>query len=451
MLNITENALQIQTVQELPIYGLRLEIQGIINHFADVYQCPREFVTTTLFTIVSTFCGKHITIFDGKYKNHPNLWICHVADSGCNKSSPTKKMMEPLSKENGRRLENYKALREEQKNSSDMEEPTFHPLLVSDITPEALFMVMDDNRNEDNGLLLYRDELKGFIDDMGRYNNSGEISSYLSIWDGTPISITRKTQTPIYIERPFLSMIGGIQPDIIHKSFTEEMASVGFTQRWLFVYPDVVDIQEYSEASLDESYITAWEEVITALLNMGDMNLTLSPEAKQIYVNYHNETVRKLPLVSSSYKSMLSKLRIQVLKWCAIVHILSCHKAAGSGKYFVLPESTVVSAEEMQYSVECMRYFEDCGCKILTHGIPSRVGGLKMTKTELINRFVDSYGRDRVNIQKLADAIGVSRQNLSNMLNKANYKLRGCGCDTTEGISVSEDCDTSTPQPAQQA
>ena len=53
MLNITENALQIQTVQELPIYGLRLEIQGIIN----VYQCPREFVTTTLFAIVSTFVG----------------------------------------------------------------------------------------------------------------------------------------------------------------------------------------------------------------------------------------------------------------------------------------------------------------------------------------------------------------------------------------------------------
>ncbi len=450
MLNITENALQIQTVQELPIYGLRLEIQGIINHFTEVYQCPREFITTTLFAIVSTFCGKHITIFDGKYKNHPNLWICHVADSGCNKSSPTKKMMEPLSKENGRRLEVYKALREELKNSSDTDGPTFHPLLVSDITPEALFMVMDDNRNEDNGLLLYRDELKGFIDDMGRYNNSGEISSYLSIWDGTPISITRKTQTPIYIECPFLSMVGGIQPDIIHKSFTEEMASVGFTQRWLFVYPDVVDIQEYSQATLDESHTTAWEEVITALLNMSDMYLTLSPEALDVYINYYNETVHKVALVPSSYKSMLSKLRIQVLKWCAIVHILSCHKAAGPGKYFVLPESTVISAEEMQYSVECMRYFEDCGRKVLTQSQSNNFSIAIRTKKEILISLVQCYGRKKINLQKLADVLGVSRQYVSKVINSAP-ELRGCGCDTTEDISVSEDCDTSTPQPAQQA
>ena len=245
-------------------------------------------------------------------------------------------------------------------------------------------------------------------------------------------------------------MIGGIQPDIIHKSFTQEMGSIGFTQRWLFVYPDVVDIQEYSEASLDESHTAAWEEVITTLLNMGDMYLTLSPEAKQVYVNYYNETVRKVPLVGSSYKSMLSKLRIQVLKWCAIVHVLSCHKAAGPGKYFVLPESTVVSAEEMQYSVDCMRYFEDCGCKVLSHCNKDRIADLRMTKTELVNRFVDSYGRDRVNIQKLADAIGVSRQNLSNMLNKSVYKLRRCGFEDPEDVSVSEDCDTSAPQPSQQ-
>ena len=450
MPNITENALQSHPIKHLPIYGLRLEIQSLILHFAEVFQCPSEFVTSSIFAIVSTCCGRHISIFDGKYTNHPNHWICHIADSGKNKSSPVKQLMEPISKENARRLERYKAELEEQKKSPDMEEPTFHPLVVSDVTPEALFKVMDDNINEKTGLILYRDEIKGFIDDMQRYNNSGEVSSYLSIWDGGEISVTRKTQTPIYIEKTYLSMMGGIQSKVIKKIFNEQMNEVGFTQRWLFVYPDFFKFQEYNKACLDQSDKDAWNEVITTLLNMDDMYLTLSPEALKVYIDYYNETGHKADELDSIYQSMFSKLRIQVLKWCAIVHVLSCHKAAGPGKYFVLPDTTVISAEEMQYSVECMRYFEYCGSKVLAQSQPaSSPPTTTMTKKELLIALVKMHSKKNINIQKLADGLGVKRQYISKIIN-SDPELRGCGCAPHEDASVSEDCEVSAPQPCEQ-
>ncbi len=67
-----------------------MEVQKIIEHYAEVFQCPRDFIISAVFGVVGTMCGRHVTIFDGKYRNHPNLWICHVAPSGSNKSSPIK-------------------------------------------------------------------------------------------------------------------------------------------------------------------------------------------------------------------------------------------------------------------------------------------------------------------------------------------------------------------------
>ena len=204
MLNINQHSLE-SPLKELPVHVLRWEVQKIIEHYAEVFQCPRDFITSAVFGIVGTMCGRHVTIFDGKYRNHPNLWICHVAPSGSNKSSPIKALMQPMNKEESRRYKEFREKFKEFKRNTDEEEPTLNQLTVSDVTPEGLYKILDGRAESKDGLLLYRDEIKGFIDDMGRYHNSGEVSNYLSIWDGTTFPVTRKTQPPMYIENPFLN------------------------------------------------------------------------------------------------------------------------------------------------------------------------------------------------------------------------------------------------------
>ena len=265
MLNINQHSLE-SLPKQLPIYALRWEVQKIIEHYAEVFQCPRDFIISAVFGIVGTMCGRHVTIFDGKYRNHPNLWICHVAPSGYNKSSPIKALMQPMNQEESRRYKEFREKFKEFKRNTDEEEPTLNQLTVSDVTPEGLYKILDGRAESKDGLLLYRDEIKGFIDDMGRYHNSGEVSNYLSIWDGTPFPVTRKTQPPMYIENPFLCIMGGIQPDVFSEAFKRDLAGVGFVQRWLFAYPDEIQKALYSDSILDAKYETAWNEIFEKLL-----------------------------------------------------------------------------------------------------------------------------------------------------------------------------------------
>lgn len=416
MPNINQHSLE-SLPKQLPIYALRWEVQKIIEHYAEVFQCPRDFIISAVFGVVGTMCGRHVTIFDGKYRNHPNLWICHVAPSGSNKSSPIKALMQPMNQEESRRYKEFREKFKEFKRNTDEEEPTLNQLTVSDVTPEGLYKILDGRAESKDGLLLYRDEIKGFIDDMGRYHNSGEVSNYLSIWDGTTFPVTRKTQPPMYIENPFLCIMGGIQPDVFSEAFKRDLAGVGFVQRWLFAYPDEIQKALYSDSILDAKYETAWNEIFEKLLAINDMELTLSNEAKQVYIDYYNETISRTDDADSYLSSMLSKLRIHVLKWCAITHILSCSDNAGGGQYFVLPSSLEITADEMRYSVECMRYFEYCGTRALNLVVGE--GQIKKpTKEQLIKDLVSLVGIDKMNITKFAEGIDVSRQYVSKVIKK---------------------------------
>lgn len=398
-----------ETPKELPINILRLEVQRTIEHYADVFNCSRDFVTSAVFGIVGTLCGKHVTIFDGLYHNNPNMWICNVAPSGSCKSNPVKHLLKPVFQEDYRRCEGdsdkYMTLR----NTAT----EVNRLTVSDVTPEGLYKVLYGKSKANDGLLLYRDEIKGFIDDIGRYHNSGEVSNYLSIWDGTTFSIVRKTQESMFIREPFLSIMGGIQPAVLGRVFKPELADVGFVQRWQFVYPDEPKIPFYSECALGSKYEAMWNEVISKLLKIEDQEYLLSKEAKQVYIDYYNDTVRRTDDADIYKSSLLAKLRIQVLKWCAVTHVLSCTEGAQS---FALPTSMTITEEEMRYSVECMRYFEHCGVKVLKIISEDNLSP-RLTKNQVIKELVSLFGKDNINISSLAEGIGTSRQYVSRIIN----------------------------------
>ena len=108
--------------------------------------------------------------------------------------------------------------------------------------------------------------------------------------------------------------MGGIQPDVFSEAFKRDLAGVGFVQRWLFAYPDEIQKALYSDSILDAKYETAWNEIFEKLLAINDMELTLSNEAKQVYIDYYNETISRTDDADSYLSSMLSKLRIHVLK-----------------------------------------------------------------------------------------------------------------------------------------
>lgn len=415
----------------LPIDGLSAQAQGIIDAIVGTFQCSRDMVVAGMFTVVGTAVGKRLVIDDGKYQNYPCLWICNIAPSGSNKSTPMRFLLQPLK---DRDAYNYGIYREELKlykaaGDTKAEKPVFNQFLVSDSTPEARNQVLSVNPN---GVLLYRDELKGMIDDFGRYNRSGELSQLLSVFDSDNIIVNRKSDDTLLIEKPFMSILGSIQPSVLNETFGNElMMGNGFVQRWLFCFPDSVPPAMYSDEVIPSSVANDWRSFIYNLL-MYDFNaeggkLYLRGEAKKVYIEYYNR-LQLIKVDADDYMAAVySKLQIYVIRWAGIAHILGNN-----------PSSVDISPGEMEYSCRCMDYFERCAEKvyhILCNG-KNRPEARPMGNEEMVARL---YFANKPKSQRaFADALGVSQPYIAKCLKKYS-RLSGYRLSSNESVDIEED------------
>lgn len=411
----------------LPVDGLSGNAQAILNAVAETYQCSRDIVLAAMFAATSIAVGKRVCIYDGKYYNYPCLWLCVVAPSGSNKSIPVRHILRPLIERDAASYQVYKSEIKEWRKAQDdnLEEPIFRQLMINDTTPEARNKALAVNGN---GILLYRDEIKGALDDIGRYAKSGEVSQWLSIYDSDNITINRKSEDTLLIEHPFMGILGGIQPDVLSDAFGRDLLmNNGFNQRWLFVYPNGTPPPMYSDKSVPREITGAWNTYITQLLDFdfaaNDLHtLYITDEAKQVYVDYYNSLQAKKADADSYMGAVYSKLQIQVQRWAGIAHLLGNQP----GMSRILPE-------EMMFSTQCMNYFERCAEKVYSKLIEGKRSdsAKPMGTEEMIARLF--FATNPPSIQAFADGIGVSRQHVSKCLKKYE-RLRSCGCVGTQVV-----------------
>lgn len=175
----------------------------------------------------------------------------------------------------------------------------------------------------------------------------------------------------------------------------------------------------YSEKTLSKDVTEAWGTYIRNLISCDfsehGSTLYLSDEAKAIYISYFNKMSAKQTDAGGYISSVYSKLRIQVLRWCGIAHLLGNNP----GMSRILPE-------EMEYSVRCMEYFEACAEKVYMKLTESKKQpeAKPMGNEEMIARVY--YANNPKSQQAFADAIGVSRPFVSKCLKKYE-RLRGYG------------------------
>lgn len=405
----------------VPIDGLRGDVQAIIEEYSEVYQCSRDFIVSAMFSIVGSCLGKRLIIYDGKYRNFPCLWIAIVAKSGTNKSAPIKSLLQPVRDVDA---ENYKTYKHEHKewrdNGEQGQKPSFVQHLINDSTPEARNQVLSRNPN---GILLYRDEIKGFLDDIGRYNKSGEISQMLSMFDADDVTINRKTDEPILIQRPFMSILGSIQPDVLSSTFGSDLLmSNGFNQRWLFCYPDECPPAMYSDSTISQEVKNDWNGCLKGLMAKDTTEtLLLDDRAKEAYKEYYDRLQRKKADAGNYMAAVYSKLQIQVLRWSGIAHLL------GDNSF-----GECIMPQDMEYSVRCMDYFERCAEKVYGKLMEGRKPGVKPLGREQMIANV-YHLTNPVNQSAVADALGVTKQYISKCLKKYP-RLTGCRLTDSEYI-----------------
>jgi hypothetical protein len=184
-------------------------------------------------------------------------------------------------------------------------------------------------------LALFRDELVGWVKSMDAYRSGGKGADrqhYLSMWSRSPIKIDRKSSPePIIVARPCLSVVGGIQPDVLPDLVEHASRDDGFIDRCCSPTPTSAD--RWTNEGIDEASQAAVERLFSGLYDLvgaempsGDVVprvARLGPAAMALWGQWYDENAaeqrdERLP---SSLKGTWAKLPSQLARLALILHV----------------------------------------------------------------------------------------------------------------------------------
>ena len=235
---------------------------------------------------------------------------------------------------------------------------------MSDFTPEALAEVHKYNRR---GIGVYADELIGWFKNFNRYNKGSEMEFWLSVWSGKPINIDRKTGAPIFIPLPFISVAGTIQTGILNELAKESRTQNGFIDRVLFVIPDNIQKEYWSETDLPSVVSENWEGIISNLLNLSVTNddtlnpcpevLKFAPEAKRVLFEWQKVNTNQVNGVENeALCGIFSKMDVYVSRLALILEMMryACNES----------KKQAISIEAVMGAVKLVEYFKSSAVKV---------------------------------------------------------------------------------------
>jgi hypothetical protein len=196
---------------------------------------PVNYISASLFLAVAVAIGNsRVLRVRGSWKARPILYMALVGKPGALKSHPMNFALNPLRSYDVHTLEEYaKELAEFRKTQIGVK-PKARQIVVKDATMEALSKVLQINSH---GVCLHCDELGGWTARFNRYSKSGgDQEQWLSLFNGDPIVVNRKTQDEVItVPNPFVCVLGSLQPVVLSKIFKGEKVDNGFIYRILFV------------------------------------------------------------------------------------------------------------------------------------------------------------------------------------------------------------------------
>jgi hypothetical protein len=294
------------------------------------------------------------------FKHYQNLLEKHKADEKAKNLERFKKYNQPNTTKNAKNAKNAENA-ENAENAND-EKPRWKQRIVSDATVEALCSVLFFNKR---GISLVMDEIVALFKNFNRYNKGSDQEFWLQEWSNISISINRKNDEPIFINNPFISFIGAIQPAITDILLNDGRQDNGYIDRIIFVYPDIKMRPVFKFSEPDDSAFKDYNNIINRLLEL-DFNdpklkesniLPVSHDAQKMYEEW---TVIQREILEANNNDRLyglyAKMEIYVFRFALIYQLLSW--ACGEEEKFEVEEIAMHSA------IETAEYFKRMALKV---------------------------------------------------------------------------------------
>lgn len=396
----------------LPINGFPEYLQNFIDEYVKVYNVPRDYIAASVLFSTAFAIGNRIELND-KYDNIPLLWMNIIGNVSSGKTEPLKMCLSYFNKKDKEsfnefkiRSSLYEAEMEKPKKERDnsLQAPSYFQYIISDYTPETIPNIHSINNR---GLCIYRDELKGWLDDFGRYNKSGEQSTMLSTFYRQPMQINRASKVPVYIDQPCMYVAGGMQPELLGDLAKDNRAENGFLSRLLNVFPDVDVKQPYSKARLSADTFANYHKYLGGLDTIPEtINITLSRDAEVMYSDWYNKNAERSNNSPTGYlKGVYGKLDVYALRFAI----------TGYGMNLICNQndSLEIDGATMKTAIDITEYFRATALKVYDKIFSDSKSKSIDKKAAII--YMSSIGKSQSDIVK---ALDIGQSYVSQVLTK---------------------------------
>ncbi len=229
----TNQADEASMTPSFPLDCLPPVFSNYISELVPAGFCPNYLAGGALFTAsVAVGNAQKIQVRPTDKPLNVSLFIALIGASASGKSPALDKMIEPLQEKDKASFRAYKSSAGETEDENDG--PV--PLLISNATFESLVKELS---RASGGAGLFTDELISFVQSANQYRKGADLANYLTLLDGRAYHCSRKTQKRIYVENPFLSIVGGLQPIRLPQFYDASSLESGFFYRAINVYGGV--------------------------------------------------------------------------------------------------------------------------------------------------------------------------------------------------------------------
>jgi hypothetical protein len=173
--------------------------------------------------------------------------------------------------------------------------PHVHRLVLNDATIEAIGGIAE---RQPRGLLQVRDELAGWLENMGRYSGGTDRPFWLEAFGGRSYSTERLGRKPVHIPRLSIGVLGGIQPDRL-RSLLLKADDDGLLARFWPLWPEPVPVKRPT-AFGDDDFI---ESVLARLLTL-DLVTGEDGEARPWFIPFDEDA-----------RALMDDFRAEVRRW----------------------------------------------------------------------------------------------------------------------------------------
>ena len=340
-----------------------------VRDISERMQCPPDFVASAMMTVLGSVIGRSYQINPKQYDDWvvvPNLWGVAIASPSQLKSPAVEsslshvKRLDIESKEKfDAEMQTYECDKEfekaerdhskkeiaslfKQKKSDearalieareDIDPPVRRRRYTNDSTIEKLGELLVQNPN---GMLVYRDEIHGFLKTIDSESRPNDRAFYLEGWNGTgSYQSDRIGRGTTDIKHLVISLFGTIQPgriaSYIHNAVRQGSGDDGFSQRFqLAVYPDELREWKNVDRYPDNDAKNAVYATIQELAGLAETDtptiLNFSPEAQTVFNEWWYDLENKKLRNTDDHPALiahLAKYRSLLPSLALIIHLV---------------------------------------------------------------------------------------------------------------------------------